>query len=212
MFDSRLRSYVDPVLNKIAETLDKKDISPNTVTFTGFMVAVFCFIALIQQAYILALIFLIANRIADGLDGVLAHHIDSQKNDKKGKTDLGSFLDIVFDMLFYGGFVFFFAWGRPDIGDAAAFLLFCFLGTSSSFLAQAILVEKSGAGDTTSHQNKGFFYAYGLIEGSETIFCFVLMCLFPQHFNILATGFGLLCLITTIARIKSVFETYKDRD
>ena len=210
MLDSRIRPYVDPILNKVAHKLEEKNVSPNTVTFTGLMIAVYCFIALIQQAYILALIFLAANRIADGLDGVLANHIDSKKNGKKGKTELGSFLDIVFDMLFYGGFVFFYAWGRPDIGDSAAFLLFCFMGTASSFLAQAILVEKLGPIKDSPNKNKGFYYAHGLIEGSETILFFILMCVFPKYFGLIAAIFGSLCLITTGLRIKTTFDGYKD--
>ena len=213
MLDSYLRPHIDPILGKIAAFLWARNITPNMITFTGAMVAVYCFVALILKFYMLALIFLIVNRICDGLDGVLASHIDTKNakstdDQKIGTTPLGSFLDIVFDMLFYGGFVFFYAWGRPDVGDAAAFLLFAFMGTSASFLAHAILVEKHGTPKQSKHINKGFFYSIGLIEGSETIIFFALMCLIPSWFNAIAGVFGALCFVTTFARIRTTYNEY----
>jgi len=213
MFDQKIRSQVDPWLEKIAVKLHEKEISPNTVTFIGGMIAVYCFVALALGAYALALIFLIANRIADGLDGVLAHYIDRQsmqkKTKKKGATELGSFLDIVFDMVFYGGFVFFFALGRPDIGDAATFLLFGFLATSASFLAYALIIEKCGNAQKPRSKNKGFYYATNMMEGAETIGFFILMCLFPGYFNIIAVIFGVFCLASAGLRIKLTYNEYK---
>ena len=209
MLDHKLRPLVDPYLEKIAGFLEQKHISPNTVTCTGAMIACFCFIAVANQFYTLALIFLIANRVADGLDGVLAHHIDTKKiKGKKGKTHLGSYLDTVFDMLFYGGFVLFYTLGRPDAAAAGALLLFSFIGTSTSFLAYAILAANGKKPKSTKHKNKGFHYEYGLMEGSETIIAFVLMCLFPRYFTEIATITAIACFITTGMRIKSAYCEY----
>ena len=52
-----------------------------------------------------------------------------------------------------------------------------------------------------AHGHKSFFYAAGLIEGSETILAFVLFCLFPTVFPWLAGLFAGLCLWTAGARL-----------
>ena len=210
MLDHKIRPYIDPALEKIARLLNKYNISPNTVTFTGAMVAVLCFIALANRFYVLALIFLLANRIADGLDGILAQHIDKKAPlKKKGQSAIGSYLDTVCDMFLYGGFVCFYALGRSDVNDAAVLLLFSFMMTASSFLAYGILVEKAGEKNKSAHKNKGFYHSNGLIEGSETIIAFVLMCLFPDYFNEIASLFALACFITAALRIKSAYKTYR---
>ena len=43
--------------------------------------------------------------------------------------------------------------------------------------------------------------AAGLMEGTETILFFTLFALFPGYFPMLAVLFGLLCLVTTLARL-----------
>ena len=74
--------------------------------------------------------------LADGLDGALARRL--------GPTDLGGYLDIVLDFFFYAGVPFFFAVGRPEFALPAAFLVFSFVGTGSSFLAFAAVAAKRG--------------------------------------------------------------------
>jgi hypothetical protein len=41
----------------------------------------------------------------------------------------------------------------------------------------------------------------GLTEATETLACFALMCLWPQHFAVLALGFAALCALTTVTRL-----------
>ena len=85
----------------------------------------------------LALALLLVNRLADGLDGAVAR--------QTRLTDLGGFLDIVLDFIVYAGMVFAFALADPAANAlAAAFLLFAFMGTGSSFLAFAIMAAKRG--------------------------------------------------------------------
>ncbi len=66
----------------------------------------------------------------------------------------------------------------------AAALLASFIGTGSSFLAFAALAEKRG-----------------LTEATETITVFAAMCVWPEHFALLAYGFAALCAITTGMRV-----------
>lgn len=77
-----------------------------------------------------------------------------------------------------------FALANPvDNALAATLLLFAFIGTGSSFLAFAIMAGRYRL-QRPRFPNKAFYYLHGLTEGTETIFAFVLFCLFPSTFPI----------------------------
>ena len=90
---------------------------------------------------------------------------------------------------------------------AAAFLIFSFVGTGSSFLAYAIIAQKRGI-STERRGKKSFFHLGGLTEGTETIILGVVM-LVPALFIPLAWGFGALCWITTSTRIAAAFRQFR---
>ncbi|MFM8939825.1 MAG: hypothetical protein ACKOEY_07445, partial [Phenylobacterium sp.] len=71
--------------------------------------------------------------------------------------------------------------------------------TAVSFLAYATLAAKRGL-ETQAHGLKSFFYSTGLAEGAETLLAFVLMCLWPAGFPIIASVFAALCILTVIQR------------
>ena len=102
-----------------------------------------------------------------------------------------------------------FALAAPaDNAIAAAWLLFAFMGTGSSFLAFAALAGKHDI-DNPGYAHKSLYYIGGLTEGTETIALFVLCCLFPAHFTLFAWAFGALCWLTTTTRIWSGYITLK---
>ncbi len=197
MLDSYIRPYIDPPLNRMAAGLKKCNFTANMLTGIGFVFALACFAALAFQAYGLALLFIGLNRLMDGLDGPLAR--------QQKPTDLGGYLDIVSDFIFYSGVVFFFAAGRPDDALAAAFLIFSFIGSGSSFLTYAIFATKRGINHDRQGR-KAFFYLSGLMEGAETIIALVLICLAPDYFAVIAYIFGALCWLTTIGRTAQAYR------
>ena len=136
MLDSRLRRLIDPPLDSIGVALGRRGIGADAVTLAGFAVGSPSWPALAMQAYTVALALILLNRVMDGLDGAVARHA--------GPTDFGGYLDIVCDFLFYSGVVFFFAAGPAGTALPAAFLIFSFVGTGSSFLAYAIFAAKRG--------------------------------------------------------------------
>ena len=79
-------------------------------------------------------------------------------------------------------------------------LLASFIGTGSSFLAFAALAEKRGLTDTAL-PGKSFYFLGGLTEATETITVFSAMCIWPEHFAVLAYGFAGLCAVTTGMRV-----------
>lgn len=169
------------------------------MTVAGFAVGLLSFPALAWQAYAVALALLVLNRLADGLDGAVAR--------ARGPTDLGGFLDIVLDFIFYAGVPVAFAVGRPEHALTAAILVFSFIGTMASFLAFAILAAKRGL--TTSRRGaKAMYYLGGLAEGSETFLFMIAICLFPDAFVWLAGAFAAMCWVTTASRIASARSAF----
>ena len=157
--------------------------------------------AIAHHAYVLAIGLILLNRLFDGLDGALAR--------QRGLTDLGGFLDILLDFIFYAGVPFAFALADATANALpAAFLIFSFIGTGCSFLAFAIMAAKRGI-TTELRGKKSLYYLGGLTEGSETIGAFLLACLLPAHFPIIAWLFGALCWLTTTTRIIAAWQTLR---
>ena len=201
MLDRHLHPRVKPVLNRLVSVLDKPGITPDGLTLTGFAIGVLALPFLALGWYPAALAAIVLNRLLDGLDGALAR--------RRGLTDAGGFLDIALDFLFYALVPFGFALAAPaENALAAAWLLFAFIGTGSSFLAFAALAAKHQI-DNPGYAHKSFYYLGGLTEGSETILLLVLSCLFPTCFPWFAWVFGALCWMTTFTRVWSGYLTLK---
>ncbi len=201
MLDTRVRRLIDPALDRVASVLAKLGVGANAVTVFGFLVGAAGCVAIAYQSYWIALALLMVNRIADGLDGAIAR--------RRGPTDVGGYLDIVLDMIFYSGVPFAFAASRAEFTLPAAFLIYSFIGTGGSFLAYATIAAKRGI-TADSLGKKSFFYSTGLIEGTETVLFFIVCCVFPTQFAILAWTFGTLCWITTAARIFVAVLSFRD--
>ena len=82
------------------------------------------------------------------------------------------------------------------------------VGTGSSFLAYAIMAAKRGIA-TELRGRKSLYYLGGLTEGTETIVAFVLACLWPAWFPLIAWTFGTLCWLTTATRIVVAVQTLR---
>jgi phosphatidylglycerophosphate synthase len=194
-----MRRIIDPPLDQISRRLVPSGISANAITLVGFAVGLLAVPCLALGWYGVALAAILLNRLADGLDGAVAR--------RTRLTDLGGYLDIVCDFVFYAAVPFGFALARPENAVPAAFLIFSFAGTGSSFLAFAILAAKRGLA-TAARGRKSFYYLGGLTEGSETIALFVAFCLLPDAFPPLAWIFGALCWITTVSRMLGAAATF----
>jgi phosphatidylglycerophosphate synthase len=177
MLDRHLHPRIKPALNRLVSMLDKPGITPDGLTLTGFAIGVLALPFLALGWYPAALVAIVLNRLLDGLDG----RWRAQRADR-----CGGFLDIALDFLFYALVPFGFALAAPaENALAAAWLLFAFIGTGSSFLAFAALAAKHDI-DNPGYAHKSFYYIGGLTEGTETIALFVLCCLFPAHFTLFA--------------------------
>ena len=201
MFDAQLRPLIDRLLNPIGRELVTLGVTANQVTMIGAafgLIAVGCAAA---GLFYLALWFVIANRVIDGLDGAVARASRS--------SDFGGYLDIVGDFIFYSAIPLAFAVARPETALAAAFLIFSFIGTATSFLGFAILAEKHQV-TTQIRGKKAFYYLGGLTEGTETILLFLAMLVWPDYFSLMAIIFGILCWVTTGTRIYAAHRQFND--
>jgi phosphatidylglycerophosphate synthase len=198
MFDRALRRRIDPSLDRLARRALAAGLTPDQVSWIGFGLGLLAILAIANGSEFWGLILFGANRLCDGVDGSLARLTRS--------TDRGAYLDIVLDFFVYAGFVFAYAVARPEDAVAAAFLIFSFVGTGTTFLAHAIMAAKRPLPQAATPQ-KGFAHLGGLTEGGETIAVFVLMLLFPDAFAVLAWIFGALCWLTTATRIHATLRS-----
>jgi phosphatidylglycerophosphate synthase len=202
MLDPWAIKTVNRPLKAFAHLLKKKDIKPDQVTIAGLALGLVAFFLLWMNGYKTALFFILLNRIMDGLDGALAGLTQ--------KTDAGGFLDICLDFIFYSGVVAGFALADPGKNAiCAVFLILSFVGTGTSFLAFAVMAQKHNL-KSLAYPHKSMYYIGGLTEGTETILFFIIICIFPGHFPVLAFFFAGLCAVTTITRLSAGYTTLKD--
>ena len=192
MFDRQIQKNTQKPLQYIAK-LFLKFISPNHMTLIGFSFGVLMCLSIIIDQYLIAIIFLFLNRLSDGLDGAMAR--------LQTPTPLGGYLDIVLDFLIYGGFVLSFGITEQNNTLLSMVLLFCYIGTGSTFLAKAAIMPSLTNQNLNEEIPKSFHYAVGLIEGTETLVFMVLCLLFPNLFIFFSFIFIILCLITIVFRI-----------
>ncbi|PIQ28379.1 CDP-alcohol phosphatidyltransferase [bacterium (Candidatus Blackallbacteria) CG17_big_fil_post_rev_8_21_14_2_50_48_46] len=200
MLDAWLRPHIDRPLQAIAEQLEKVGLHANAVTLIGFCLGLAAASALAWRQFGWGLGFFLLNRLLDGLDGALARRL--------GPTDFGGYLDIVSDFLVYALLVFAMALAQPDSALHASLLLFSFMGTSTTFLAYAILAAKRNL-HTQARGPKAFYYLGGLTEGSETLIFFCILFLIPEQFKLLALIFSAMCLLTTFSRMLSAWHSFQ---
>ncbi|PWR02635.1 hypothetical protein DKT77_10665 [Meridianimarinicoccus roseus] len=203
MLDTAARKLIDPPLNRLGRGLASLGVRANQVTLAGLALGLASAAMIWAGHCALALLPLLASRLADGLDGAVARATQ--------KTDFGGYLDIAADFLFYGAVPLAFVLLDPVAnGAAGAFLLAAFYFNGTSFLGYAILAERHGL-RTDAQGIKSLYFSNGLLEGTETIAFFVLLCLLPAHFAPLAWGFGALCYATATLRILAARRVFSDR-
>ncbi len=202
MLDGLMRGVINTPLDEGGRWLAARGASANAVTLAGLALGLVA-AALVGFGWsgILVAAVLLASRLADGLDGAVAR--------ARGKSDFGGYLDIVCDFAFYGAIPLAFVLRDPGAnGVAGAFLLFSFYVNAATFLGYAILAEKHGL-ETRSRGEKSLYFTAGLMEGTETILCFLVLVLWPALFVPLAWIFGVLCVVTALARILLAARTFR---
>ena len=191
MLDSRIRPLIDPPLNAIGKGLARAGVTANQVTLAGAVIGIAAGVAIGYRYYLLGLALVLLSRLLDGLDGAVAR--------ATRQSDFGGYLDIVSDFAFYVAVPLGFGFAVVANLPFSMILIASFTLTGISFLAYAVMAAKQGR-ETSAHGKKSFFYNTGLAEGTETIVAFVLMCLLPNDFAVIALVYSAMCVITVIQR------------
>ena len=193
MLDRLALGLIRPAVTATARVLVRANVGANTITVVGFAIGILAAILIACHAYSAGLVAIFTSRLCDALDGAVARQTQP--------TDAGGFLDIALDFLFYASIPLAFAFADPLRNAlAAAVLLAAFIGTATSFLAFATLAAKRKM-VSLAYPDKSFYFLGGLTEATETLVFFAAMCLWPQHFAVLAFVFAGLCAITILTRI-----------
>ena len=193
MFDRLATRLIRPAVNALAAPLAHFGVQANTVTWVGLGLGLGAAALIANGFFALGGVVIVLSRACDALDGAIARQTQA--------TDLGGFLDIALDFVFYASIPLAFAIENPTHNAlAAAVLLAAFVGTGSSFLAFAVIAAKRNLVNV-AYPNKSFYFLGGLTEGFETLLCFIAMCCWPGYFSELAWGFAALCVVTLVTRI-----------
>ena len=205
MLDSYLRPLVDKPLIYIGRHLNHHRIQANTITHMGGACGALTILFISLGMYSTGCIFLIFNRVCDGLDGTLAR--------MSTPRILGGALDIIYDFIIYTGVVFALGVAAPAHSPYIAFLLFSMVGPMVSFLVYAIMVEKCEENSNVRISQSGpkaFYYLSGICEGSETTAALFIMCALPKYVPLVCCIFGGLCWLTTMGRVHQLYRNFGD--
>ncbi len=197
MLDKAATKLIQPAVNAMARGLHALGIGANTLTLAAFITGIGAALLVAGSQFLPGIACILISRTLDALDGAVAR--------LAVPTDAGGFLDITLDFLFYASIPLAFAFANPlQNALPAAVLLAAFVGTTSSFLAFAALAAKRKL-HSAAYPNKSFYFLGGLTEATETLACFLAMCIWPRYFPELAYGFAALCAVTTTTRIAGGF-------
>ena len=203
MLDAALRPHINRPLAVVAKQAARYGLTANSATALGFAFGMVAAALVAGQYFWAGLGMLLASRFLDGLDGAIARATKL--------TDLGGYLDITLDFIFYAAMVFAFALADPQRNAlAAAFLTTSFMAPAATFLAYAIFAQKQGI-TTDIRGPKSLYYLGGLTEGFETILTLCLMCALPDWFPVFAVVYGVMCWITGGTRIAAAVQAFGER-
>jgi len=201
MLDGWVRIRIDPLLDRAAKPIAAAGVPANGVTVAACAVGLLAAAAIAAQWYLAGLALILLSRLGDGLDGAVAR--------MSGQTDLGGYLDIVLDFLFYGAVPIGFVLADPPANAVAgAVLVFSFYVNGASFLAYAVMAEKRKLA-TSMRGPKSLFFTTGLAEATETIVVFAALCLVPTWFPEIAYAFAALTFYTALSRTVLAARTFR---
>lgn len=200
MLDGWGRRRLDPVLDRLAAALSAAGVGANSITIAACVLGLAAAGAIALGWLWLGLALILVSRLGDGLDGAVAKI--------RGASDLGGYLDITLDFVFYGAIPVGFALLDPQANAlAAAVLIFSFYVNGSTFLAYAIMAEKRKLA-SDARGPKSLFFTTGLAEATETLIVFVAWCVLPQWFAPLAYAFAALTFYTALSRIVLAWRAF----
>ncbi len=191
MIDTRARKYFQFGFDALAKVCVKMNLSANTITVFALLIGVMAGIMLgLGQRY-MALVCMLISGLLDVLDGSVARI-------SKTSSNVGAFLDLIFDRMVEGVIIIGFYMFMPEY--ALLYILF-YIGAMfnfSTFMLAGILFKNEGV--------KSMHYDIGIVERSETFIAFLLMMLFPTYLPIFLSIFIILMFLTALIRSYKIMQ------
>ncbi|OJW46626.1 MAG: hypothetical protein BGO67_04925 [Alphaproteobacteria bacterium 41-28] len=183
--------YIRPTYQKILgdplALMIGRVFSPNSVTLLSVLSGVCIILALLSDQLTLAILLLMLSGLLDTLDGTVARLFHKE-------SPYGTALDIIGDRIVEVSIVLGLFLVSPETRAVASFaMLGSILICVTSFLVVGIFSK--------NESHKSFHYSPGLMERPEAFAFFGVMILFPDYFQILASFFSFLVLLTAILRM-----------
>jgi phosphatidylglycerophosphate synthase len=195
VLDLRLRPSKDRVLEPIAAVLARR-VSANAITGVALAVTLGSAVLAATGRPLAALAAWLLGRALDGLDGPVARR-------RGDATDLGGYLDMVADTIGYAAVPLGVALGVDERSTwiAVAVLQGTFFVNTISWTYLAAVLEKRGAGASSTGEVTSITMPPALIEGTETIVAFSLFLALPQHATWLFVAMAALVSVNVLQRL-----------
>jgi len=195
MFDPVVRPLKDAVLAPFVRVFSR--VHPHAVSVLALSAGLASAAGAARGAFGSAIALWTLNRVLDGLDGTVARHSGRQ-------TDLGGYLDLVFDFVVYAAVPLGVAAGAAQLGvsawPAAAFLIASFYVNAASWLYLSAVLEKR-ATHGVRDRDTAVVMPEGIIAGTETVIFFFLFLLFPSSSPALFSVMAVLVMATALQRV-----------
>jgi len=202
--DKYLREVKEVVLLPLTDLLFAS-ISPNAITLASGAAGLGCAAAAASgSSHELALALWGANRLLDGLDGVVARRFNKQ-------SDFGGYLDIVVDFTVYATVPVGLVYSQPsnELWLILAFMLGTFFINAAGLFQLAAILEKNKLGASHTSELTTITMPDGVIEGTETVLMYCLFFLFPSHLFML---FGIFTAGVTFTIVQRLIWAYQHLD
>ena len=192
MLDERMRILKEKIFVPLARPL--LALPPWLFSLLGLVVGMVAAGALWQRNYLVGFLLWFLNRLFDGLDGTVARQ-------RAQSSDLGGYLDIVFDFIVYAAIPIGLALGRSTtpVYLSLIFLLAAYYVNAASWMYLAAILEKRKASRSASVT--AVTMPGGLIGGTETILFYTAFIFFPGYLVFLFSFLAVLVSFTAGQRV-----------
>lgn len=186
MLDTHARTWVDPIIIKIAQIFINKKWTPNQVTKLAFVVGIFAGIFVGLKLELMAVLLLWSSGLLDAVDGEIARRT-------KQSSAWGTLMDITFDRIVEISVLLGLAYRDENVVFELLLVAVAIIISMTIFLTVGALSEKQG--------KKSFYYQAGVMERTEGFILFTAMICFKNQTEIIAIIFAALIFITAIQRL-----------
>jgi len=200
MLDPYVRPLKDLALSPLVRLFSP--VNPHAISVVALVAGMGCAWSAARGAFGAAALLWVGNRVCDGLDGAVARRAGRQ-------TDVGGYIDLVFDFLVYAAVPLGIAAGQERVGvpvwEAASFMLASFYINAAAWLYLSAVLEKRAIRDTEQRLTT-IAMPEGLVAGTETVIFYLVFLLFPSS---IPTGFVVMAVLVAVTALQRTISAIR---